>query len=83
MSAEPYALVLSDVVMPRTGGVELLDLVMGATGIAHKPKFLLSSGYSPGILEQNSSGRSSFEYLQKPYSPAELLMTVRRMLNNH
>lgn len=81
MSAEPYALVLSDVVMPRTGGVELLDLVIGAAGISPKPKFLLSSGYSPGILDRGSSSRSSFEYLQKPYSPAELLMTVRRMLH--
>ncbi len=81
MSAEPYALVLSDVVMPRTGGVELLDMVMAATGIAPKPKFLLCSGHSPGILDRGASGRTSFEYLQKPYSPAELLMTVRRMLS--
>ena len=82
LSEEPYALVLSDVIMPRKGGVELLDLVMGASEIAPKPRFLLCSGYSPEVLERANAARSSFEFLQKPFSPAELLMTVRRMLSN-
>jgi len=82
VSTEPYALVLSDVIMPRTTGVELMELVMSTGEIAPKPKFLLCSGYSPQVLERTGALRSSFEFLQKPYSPAELLMRVRKMLSS-
>lgn len=80
-SPEPYALVLSDVIMPRTGGMELLDLVMDAPEIDPKPRFLLCSGYSAGLVAWRKETHSSFEFLQKPYAPAELLMTVRKLLN--
>lgn len=81
-ATEPYALVLSDVVMPKTGGIELMSLVKDSPKISPKPIFLLSTGYNPGALEARISADICYEYLQKPFSPADLLMMVRKMLRD-
>jgi len=79
-ASEPYRLVLTDVVMPKMGGIELMALVMASSDIAPKPLFLLSTGYNSGAIEEKISPDMRYEYVQKPYSPADLLMLVRKML---
>lgn len=79
-SVEPFALVLCDMVMPRTGGLELMERVAASPTIHPKPRFLMSSGYNRRLDDRWPGAPSEVEYLQKPYTPAELLLTVRRML---
>jgi CheY-like chemotaxis protein len=79
-ASEPYHLVLSDIVMPKMGGVKLMTLVMASSDIVPKPLFLLSTGYNSGAIEEQISPDMCYEYVQKPFSPADLLMLVRKML---
>lgn len=74
----PIDLVLTDVVMPRMGGIELArELVAGG----FRGRLLLSSGYSGKSLEQAADlGGMRDDVLEKPYTVTELLARVRRTL---
>ena len=74
--ANPELCVLvSDIVMPRMGGIELARRLrerFPQLGI------LLLSGY-PGEVDFLSSLPAQTEFLQKPVSPAELVRRVHRL----
>jgi signal transduction histidine kinase len=72
------SLVVSDLVMPTMGGFELARKVF-----EHVPSlpFLFTSGYSGEQASLDGSVPNPREFLQKPYSPHELGVTVRRMLD--
>ena len=78
ISASPVDLVLSDVIMPRVNGIELLErLSVAYPGIP----FLLMSGY--GSVELLSRGLSvPCGLLAKPFPPDRLLEEVRRCLRD-
>jgi CheY-like chemotaxis protein len=64
-------LLLTDVVMPNVGGIELADCVLG---IDSQIPVLFMSG-SPGCSYHGQ------EFLLKPFRPAGLIKTVGRALN--
>ena len=71
-------LILTDVVMPRMGGPEMVRRLREC---GHDPLVIFASGYSDGTdgsLDQ-LDGHAGF--LQKPYSPRELLRSVRLALD--
>jgi PAS domain S-box-containing protein len=70
-------LLLTDLVMPRMGGVELARIL--ATKDPHL-KILYLSGYSDQAITQDSldAGRS---FLQKPFTPDALVKAVRELLD--
>jgi PAS domain S-box-containing protein len=73
-------LILSDIVMPRRGGLELLaDL--RARGLNIPAIFL--SGYASEVAVRGAKLPAGSELLSKPYELAELLRTVRRRLDGH
>jgi PAS domain S-box-containing protein len=69
-------LVLSDMVMPEMGGVELAKELH-----ARYPnlKVVLTSGYSQEALDGEIDSRN-IDFLSKPFSPGDLVSTVRRAL---
>jgi PAS domain S-box-containing protein len=75
---EPIHLLLTDVVMPQTGGKAL---AMRLIALHPETKVLYMSGYTTdaivrqGILEEGTS------FLQKPFAPSALLQKVREVLN--
>ena len=75
---EPIHLLLTDVVMPQTGGKAL---AMRLIALHPETKVLYMSGYTTdaivrqGILEEGTS------FLQKPFAPNALLLKVREVLN--
>jgi PAS domain S-box-containing protein len=74
----PIHLLLTDVVMPRMGGIEL------ATKVAQmrpETKILLMSGYTKGVVAQKYNAGSGINFLTKPYSPHELTSKIREILD--
>jgi len=71
-------LVISDTVMPRMGGMELLRAVVKR---APSLPFLLLSGYSEETALEGDALPTHVEFLQKPFGIDLLLRTIRRMLD--
>jgi signal transduction histidine kinase/ActR/RegA family two-component response regulator len=71
-------LVILDVIMPGKNGREAYEEIRN---IAPMTKFLLMSGYTADILDTTGIGAYASNFLQKPVSPKELLLTIRRILN--
>jgi CheY-like chemotaxis protein len=71
-------LIISDVVMPHTGGPELLDTLRRA-GLA--PRMLLTSGYSAREMQELVRLDPDVPFLAKPWTVADLLRKVRLALD--
>ena len=72
-------LVLTDVVMPEMGGLELVEQLRSA-----KPdlKVLIMSGYSERALTSNGSVPQGTGYLEKPFTAEVLMRRLREVLNS-
>jgi PAS domain S-box-containing protein len=71
-------LILSDVVMPQMGGAELVRRLREN---GHDPLVIFASGYSDSAYGSPDQLGEHAGFLQKPYSPRELLHTVRAVLD--
>jgi two-component system, cell cycle sensor histidine kinase and response regulator CckA len=71
-------LIVSDVVMPEMGGKEMVEL---ARQFLPKAAVLFVSGYTAGSFPTPSEDPSANVFLQKPFSPQELLVMVRSVLD--
>ncbi len=77
-SADRLRLVLSDVIMPRTTGVELARRLVN-----HDPdvRVLFMSGQTTSDLTRLDFAGARFEFLSKPFRPDGLLRAVRGALD--
>jgi nitrogen-specific signal transduction histidine kinase/CheY-like chemotaxis protein len=71
-------LVLTDVVMPDMGGVELADRVAAAHP---NVRIVYMSGYSEGDKLHPGVRQSPYPFLQKPFSPESLAVRIRDALD--
>ncbi len=71
-------LAILDVVMPQMGGREAYEYMRK---LRPGLRVLFASGYSAGGIHTNFVLDSSFNLIQKPFSPASLLHTVRATLD--
>jgi signal transduction histidine kinase/FixJ family two-component response regulator len=76
-SAEPVDLLVTDVQMPGMNGQMLSDLARQAN---RDLPVLFMSGYANDILRQGTRAESAF--IQKPFTPHDVLRTVRQCLDN-
>ncbi len=76
---EPFHLVLTDVVMPRMSG---FDLVRELAALRPGIKWLFMSGYTDTQIMRGRDLTEGVEFLQKPFSAAALSSTVRRVLDD-
>ena len=74
----PIHLVVTDVVMPGTGGREMA-LTLGATRPGCPVLFV--SGHTESAIPWVVGGEPAVEFLQKPFSPSALARTVREVLD--
>lgn len=74
---EPVRVVVSDIVMPRLNGVQLLE----ALAVSHPElPIILMSGYAAGQLAERGIA-APCSVLAKPFAPEQLLAEVRRCLD--
>jgi signal transduction histidine kinase/putative methionine-R-sulfoxide reductase with GAF domain len=75
----PCHLVLTDLLLPD--GVSGLDLARWVRGSGKDIRLLCVSGYSEQLAAGGQGGLPEGSFLQKPFSPAELLRRVRETLD--
>jgi signal transduction histidine kinase len=76
---EPIHLLVTDLVMPRTGGLELAEqLAPRRPGM----KVLFMSGYTGDALAHQTITQSGKPFLQKPFTPGALAAKVREVLDS-
>jgi two-component system cell cycle sensor histidine kinase/response regulator CckA len=74
---QPVGVVVSDIVMPRINGVQLLE----ALSVSHPGlPIILMSGYAPTQLAERGIA-APCSVLSKPFAPELLLAEVRRCLD--
>jgi two-component system cell cycle sensor histidine kinase/response regulator CckA len=71
-------LVVSDVVMPKLGGLQLFE---EARGSGTPPPFLFTSGYAPGEILERVGGEGQAVFLRKPWTVSDLVLSVRQALD--
>jgi PAS domain S-box-containing protein len=74
----PVDLLLTDVVMPRMSGPELMKRV---TSIHPQIRVLFMSGYTNDAFADRGSLERKIPFLQKPFTPASLSNKVREVLD--
>ncbi|MFP3913153.1 MAG: ATP-binding protein, partial [Desulfobacteraceae bacterium] len=72
-------LLLTDVVMPRMGGWELVERVRT---LRPEIKVLYMSGYPGRTFFESDIARSENSFIQKPFTPQSLCQKVRLKMNN-
>ena len=78
-SKEKIDLLLTDLVMPdRMNGRELAERLWTERP---KLKVIFTSGYSADVVGKDFVLRDGLNYLQKPYHPHKLVLTVRDCLD--
>ena len=75
---DDISLVLSDVVMPRKNGREMLDEIK-----KRKPdiKVVFISGYAADIIQKKGIIEEGTEFITKPFKKNDLLQKVREVLD--
>jgi two-component system cell cycle sensor histidine kinase/response regulator CckA len=78
-SGEPFALLLTDVVMPEMSGPELaVKLRVNDTELP----VLYMSGYTDDVLSDHELAQNATAFLRKPFANAELIAAVRALLDD-
>ena len=75
LNARPYDVVISDVRMPKVGGLALLEQV-----IAQWPEttFLVMSAYGSPDAALAAVAAGAYDYVQKPFKPEEVVLALRK-----
>ena len=74
----PIQLLLTDVVMPRMNGFELVERLRSSRP---ELKVLIVSGYTHEAIKRRETAIDDFEFLPKPLTPDALLLRVRGVLD--
>lgn len=74
-----YDLIITDILMPQTSGLDLLTHIRSGSGSAHT-KVLVLSVLSNDYYWAESLSRGADEYIKKPVKAKELVQAVRRLL---
>jgi two-component system response regulator AtoC len=75
LAARPYDVVLSDIRMPRLGGLELVDEVR-KRGI--QTTVILMSAFGNVDVAIEAMKRGAYDYVSKPFRPDEVVMVLKK-----
>ena len=71
-------MLITDVVMPHMGGKELAERLLTDY---HGLKVLYMSGYTDDAIVHHGVLNDGVNFMQKPFSPAVLAETIRKVLD--
>ena len=74
---DPIRLLITDLIMPNIGGWELARRLRS---VRPGLKILLMSGYTEWTLDDHGVSEGDLAFLQKPFTPADLLRKVREVV---
>ena len=77
--SELINMVILDVVMPKMNGRDVYDAIRS---IATNMRVLFCSGYAKDVVVSQGRLEEWMNYLPKPFTPKELLMKIREVLDN-
>jgi CheY-like chemotaxis protein len=75
---EPFALLLTDVVMPGMNGVQLHRTLQG---VWPELPAVFMSGYTDNVVAHHGILSEGLHFIQKPFTPDDLMRTVRDVLD--
>ena len=75
------SLIISDIMMPRMSGLELLEKVRANPTLRHLP-FLLLTAMSENTAQQQAFNLGVDYFLSKPFEPEELYTRISSMMHN-
>jgi len=78
-AAKHYDLVITDILMPQTNGLDLLSHIKSLENSAHTKVLVLSVLTNDYYLTESLS-RGADEYIKKPVQAKEFIQAVRRLL---
>lgn len=78
MAKESFGLLISDIVMPKTNGLELLKLVKKDLPLT---KAIMMTAYAATDTAMKAIRLGALDYLPKPFTPDELRSTVEKALS--
>ena len=78
--APHFDLIITDVVMPRMGGHDLIARVKEQRELM---KVLFMSGYTEAAIIRESVLEPGMGFIQKPFTPQSFLKKIRDILSNH
>jgi CheY-like chemotaxis protein len=73
-------LVITDMVMPKTSGVQLYEAIRGEAGRGKGVKVLFTSGYPAPDFRESLAGDPHVAFVTKPWTASELLRQIRSLL---
>jgi PAS domain S-box-containing protein len=73
------SLVILDVIMPKMNGREVFDAIRN---IDPNMRVLFCSGYTKDVVISQGGLEEGMNFLPKPFTPKELLMNIREVLEN-
>lgn len=76
---DPIDLMISDLIMPGMNGIELSQKLYAFNPMI---KTLLISGYSGTIYKNHNLKEENFNFLQKPFTPDELIKKIDSILSS-
>jgi DNA-binding NtrC family response regulator len=72
---DEICLVLSDIIMPAVGGIEMAESILK---IDPQARILMMSGYSDSVIEHQ--GRNRFPFIRKPFIHAVLIEKIQSVM---
>lgn len=78
LDAQPYHLIITDIMLPHLGGFDIIDYVRSKEDIKATP-ILISSGMDREIFEMTRNYAD--DYLAKPYDIEDLLTKVKDLIS--
>ncbi|MFZ4858646.1 MAG: PAS domain S-box protein [Desulfuromonadaceae bacterium] len=76
---ERIRLVILDVIMPKMNGMDVLNAIRSD---APTIRVLFCSGYAKDVVASQGVMEEGFNFLAKPFTPKDLLMKIREVLDN-